>query len=179
MLRRNLDLELDVDFLQFGLIIVTIVLLTIVVFQRLARMEAYLRDLHGIQTLNTRLKALVDAFEQIGTKRLEEQLSDITDLLDRNLAGQSSRSEVQIVPQASEAKLPSGSTALDVVEAKLYMLGYQRVVVLTDLSNIKSDEQVRVAVEAFKDGAGYKGSLVLQGRSVVELDLTPVYSSFP
>lgn len=167
------------DFLQFGLIIVTIVLLAVVIYQRMSRFEAYLRDLHGIQTLNTRLKGLTDAFEQLGTKRLEEQLAEIADLLERSLAQQHQRPEVQIVPQAVEQALPSSASLSDVVESRLYMLGYQRVVVLSDLSEAKPDEQLRVTVEAFKDGAQYKGSLVLQGRSVVELDLTPVYSSFP
>jgi hypothetical protein len=79
---------------------------------------------------------------------------------------------------------PSGNSLSDVVETKLYTLGYQRVIVLSDLSELQNgegggDEQVRVRVEAFKDGAQYKGTLLLQGRSVVELDLTPVYSSFP
>jgi 2',3'-cyclic-nucleotide 2'-phosphodiesterase (5'-nucleotidase family) len=99
------------DLLQFGLIIVTIVLLAVVIYQRLARMESYLRDLHGIQTLNTRLKGLVDAFEQLGTKRLEEQLGEIADLLERNLAAQNQRPEVQVVPQVIEAVAPSGNSS--------------------------------------------------------------------
>jgi len=166
-----------VNPLQTGLIIVTIVLLAVVLYQRMSRFEGYLRDLQGIQLLNERLKSLVDGLEALGTKRIEEQLREIQELLERTL--QEGRRPADVVLHTDGEAGPVPLRLVDVVEQKLYNLGYTRVSVLTDLSEVNPGEPVRVTVEAWKDGAMYKGSLTLHGSAVIEMDLRSAYTAFP
>ena len=172
-----LSREIHVNLLQFGMIIVTIVLFAIILYQRLSRFEGYLRDLQGIQLLNERLKSLVDGLAALGTKEIEGQLREIQELLDRNLEQGSRNTEFVFPPGAEGGRGPA--SLVDVVESKLYNLGYKRVSVLTDLSEANASEPIRVSVEAWKDGALHKGSLTLHGTAVIEMDIRSAYTAFP
>jgi len=169
------------DILYFSLLFVTLVVLAAILWSRLGRYEAYLRDLQGIQTLNERLRDLVDGLEGLKTRRVEEQLRGVQDLLEQIRNGiQRSLDRPAVVQELVAA--PSGQPELtihDLVEAKLFNLGYREVVIVNDLDVAEPGEPIRVVVEARKDGAIHKGHLVLKGRSVTEVDLQPVFNSFP
>lgn len=175
--------------LQFSLTFVTLVVLTLVLYSRLARYEAYMKaEKEGMNNLNDRLQKLVDGLEALGTRRVEDQLADIhevlasiRDSLDRAPAAPpSSASEGSVVSVPAMHAAPRHKLGLvDVVEAKLYNLGYQRVTVVTDLSDADASEPTRVVVEAERDGALHKGHLILHGTAVTEFEMQPNYTSFP
>ncbi len=158
--------------LQFALTFVTMVVLAAIVYIRLSRYESYFRDLHGIPTLNERLAALVEGLEGLKTRRVEDALIEIQQVLESIREGLGNVRPVEI-PRPSRPHL------IDLVEAKLYNLGYEQVSVITDLTDANSIEPLRVVVEARKDGATHKGHLILHGTSVISLDLQSVFTSFP
>lgn len=172
--------------LQFSLTFVTLVVLTLVLYLRLARYEAYLKaEKEGMTNLNDRLQKLVDGLEALGTRRVEDQLGDIHEVLAAIRDGLD-RPAAQAAPAAASSVVPAPSAAgrrplglVDIVEAKLYNLGYNRVTVVTDLSEADSNEPQRVVVEAERDGALHKGHLVLHGTAVTEFEMQPNYTSFP
>ncbi len=159
--------------LQFSLTFVTLVVLAAILYVRLARYEAYLRDLEGIQALNERLKDLVEGLKSLGTKRLEGQLAEIQELL-AEIRDRLARS-----PGREAEDAGPGTNLLEICERKLYAMGYDEVRVLTDLNDVNPLEPVRIVVEAKKNGVPCKGHLVLHGTAVTELDLQRGYASFP
>lgn len=169
------------ELLYFSLIFVTLILLAGILYSRLGRYEAYLRDLQGIKTLNDRLGDLVDGLEGLKTRRVEDQIHQIQETLEQIRVGlerQAGRAPVvqEIVQRAAPVPILS---LQDVVESKLYNMGYQQVHIVSDLSEANSEEPLRIIVEARKDGTIHKGHLVLNGQSVTELDIQPVFGSFP
>ncbi|HMQ21357.1 MAG TPA: hypothetical protein PKE00_02645 [Planctomycetota bacterium] len=170
--------------LQFSLTFVTLVVLTLVLYLRLLRYETYMEaEKEGMKNLNDRLQKLVDGLEALGTRRVEGQLSDIHELLADIRDGLESRSQ-QVVMQAQTsspevARSRPSQSLVDVVEAKLYNLGYSRVSVVTDLSKVDAHGPVRVVVEAERDGALHKGHLVLNGSAVTEFEMQQSYTTFP
>lgn len=167
--------------LQFALTFVTLVVLTVILYSRLIRYESYMREeKEGIQRLNERLQSVADGFESITTKRLEQQLSDIHDVLERISQGLDRPTVIPAAPpRSSEGPERPGRSLIDVVESKLYNLGYGRVTVVSDLAEANPDEPFRVTVEADKDGVTHKGHLVIQGSSVTEFEMQPNYTTFP
>ena len=171
--------------LQFSLTFVTLVVLTLVLYLRLARYEAYLvAEKEGVKNLNDRLQKLVDGLGALGTRRVEEQLGEIHEVLaairdgiDRGNISAASEQGAGAAPAVLRSAVTGG--LVDVVEAKLYNLGYTRVTVVTDLSEVDASEPVRVVVEAERDGARNKGHLVLHGTAVTEFEMQPNYTSFP
>lgn len=175
--------------LQFSLTFVTLVVLTLVLYSRLARYEAYLKaEKEGMNSLNDRLQKLVDGLEALGTRRVEDQLGDIHEVLAAIRDGLE-RSASAPPAAGSAHALPSAPTILpghghklglvDVVEAKLYNLGYKRVAIVTDLKDADASEPLRIVVEAERDGALHKGHLILHGTAVTEFEMQPNYTSFP
>ena len=167
--------------LLFALTFVTIVILTTILYLRLSKYETYLREeQRGVERLNERLQTLAESFEALGTKRVEDQLGDIHQTLEairedlQRQAGAAPGADGVVVPAA-----PRRGTFVDVVEAKLYNLGYDRVVIVTDLSEVDASQPTRVVVEAERGGVVHKGSLTVHGSTVTELDLQPSYTSFP
>ncbi|MCA8970829.1 MAG: hypothetical protein KDC95_13630 [Planctomycetes bacterium] len=169
--------------LQFSLTFVTLVVLTLVLYLRLLRYEAYLEaEKEAMKSLNDRLQKLVDGLEALGTRRVEDQLADIHDVLTGIRDGLDGRSQVAVAALASaggETRMHAPSGLIDVVEAKLYNLGYTKVTVVTDLSSVDKERPVRVVVEAERDGALHKGHLVLSGTAVTEFEMQQSYTTFP
>jgi len=159
--------------LQFALTFVTMIVLAAIVYIRLTRYESYLRDLQGIPELNERLASLVEGLEGLKTRRVEASLVEIQEILEAIREGLGKNARPVEIPRAPKPSL------VDLVEAKLYNLGYREVSVITDLSDTNSLEPVKVVVEAKKDAATHKGHLVVHGTSVIELDLQPVFTTFP
>lgn len=168
--------------LQSALIFITLVLLAVIVYTRLVRYEAHMREeKEGVHRLNDRLQSLVDGLGALGTRRLEDQLAQIQELLER-IHDQMSRRSTGVsmpLPDRSSERQSRGSGPIDIIEAKLYNLGYSRVTVVSDLAAADLSEPTRVVVEAEKEGVTHKGHLVIYGTSVTELEMQPSYTSFP
>ncbi len=169
------------ELLYFSLIFVTLILLAGIVLSRLGRYEAYLKDLEGIKTLNDRLGDLVNGLEGLKTRRVEDQIHQIHETLEQIRLGLDRQGErAPVVQEIVQRAAPVPTLSLqDIVESKLYNMGFQEVRIVTDLSEVNSDEPLRIVVEARRDGTIHKGHLVLNGQSVTELDVQPVFGSFP
>jgi hypothetical protein len=66
----------------------------------------------------------------------------------------------------------------DEVKRTLYSMGYDQVVIRTDLAGLAGGEG-KVHVEVSRSGVKSKGYLVLRGGSVVETKISPTYEMFP
>ncbi len=170
--------------LQFALTFTALVVLATIVYVRLIRYDSYLREeKDGIQRLNERLQALVDSLQALGTQRVESQLGDILEVLEGVREGLGRRGPSGGAAAAADTsvirEIPRRAGILDVVEAKLYNMGYGKVAVVGDVEDPRAGEPVRVVVEAERDGVIHKGYLVIVGSAVTELDLQPAYTSFP
>jgi hypothetical protein len=66
----------------------------------------------------------------------------------------------------------------DEVKRTLYSMGYDQVVIRTDLAALQGGEG-KVHVEVSRSGVKSKGYLVLQGGSAVETKISPTYEMFP
>jgi hypothetical protein len=66
----------------------------------------------------------------------------------------------------------------DEVKRTLYSMGYDQVVIRTDLGSLTGGEG-KVQVEVSRSGVKSKGVLVLHGGSVVETKISPTYDMFP
>lgn len=163
------------------LIFVTMILLAGIVLSRLGRYEGYLRDLEGIQTLNDRLGDLVNGLEGLKTRRVEEQIQEIHETLEQIRLGLERQGErTPVVQEIVQRAAPAPTlTIQDIVESKLYNMGFQEVLIVTDVAEAPKGEPLRIVVEARKGGTIHKGHLVLNGQSVTELDVQPVFNSFP
>lgn len=170
--------------LQFSLTFVTLVVLTLVLYLRLARYEAYLQaEKEGMKNLNDQLQKLVEGLGALGTRRVEDQLGEIGELLSaiRDGLDRAPASVPAAVGSLGDAPVKHRAPAglVDVVEAKLYNLGYNRVTVVTDLRDADASEPIRVVVEAERDGSMHKGHLILHGTAVTEFEMQPNYTTFP
>jgi len=163
------------------LIFVTMIVLAGIVLSRLGRYEGYLKDLGGIKTLNDRLGDLVSGLEGLKTRRVEDQIQEIHETLEQiRLAFDRRVDRAPVVQEIVQRAAPAPTISIqDVVESKLYNMGFQEVLIVTDLSESTGEEPLRIVVEARKGGTIHKGHLVLNGQSVTELDIQPVFNSFP
>jgi hypothetical protein len=66
----------------------------------------------------------------------------------------------------------------DEVKRTLYSMGYDQVVIRTDISSLAGGEG-KAHVEVSRGGVKSKGYLVLRGGSVVETKISPTYEMFP
>jgi hypothetical protein len=164
--------------LQFALTFVMLVVLATLLYRRMARYEQHMREeKEGVLQLNERLQALIESLDQIGTDEIQQQLTESHEVLKR-IADKLDR-PVEVPHHPVEGRGQSATALLDLVEAKLYNLGYDKVMVVGDLSEAEPHARTRVVVEAEKDGVAHKGHLVLNGAAVTELEMTPSYQAFP
>lgn len=165
--------------LHFALTFVTLVVLATIVYLRMARYEVYLREQRdGIQRLNERIQALVDGLEQLGARHLETKFGELQEVLEAIRDGQGRPMVATTAPSADVAP-QRFSSLLDLVETRLYNLGFSRVHVITELSEVDTSEPVRITVEAEKGGVAHKGHLVIHGSAVTEYEMQASYTSFP
>lgn len=179
------------DFLQFSLFFVALVVGYVLVHLRLARFEEHMQKLAGIRTLDERLRVLAESFDKLRTDRLEQLLERLhEDLVDLREATTDVRQAVYEIPQptivqtAVEGAAPApqetvGERLLALVETRLLQLGYGKIQVLTDLSEVRADREVEVAVECERAGMACKGRVVVRNGTVRDVLLQNVATMFP
>ncbi len=165
--------------LQFSLTFITLIVLAIILYTRLGRYERYLKDLEGISELNERLRELCEGLQTLGTRRIETQVGDlqvvlmeIRDLLARP-------QEVPLEVPGSSSPVPLETSLSQLILGRLTQLGYERISIVSDLEGVDSSSAVRVVVEASRAGMPVKGSIVVRGSEILEIDLKSSYTTFP
>lgn len=67
----------------------------------------------------------------------------------------------------------------DEVRRSLFTRGYDKVVILTDLTTAARSGETRAQVEVVKEGVKSKGFVLLRDGSAVEVKISPTYEMFP
>ncbi|GEM_PF-2142600 len=165
--------------LQFSLTFITLIVLAIILYSRLGRYERYLKDLEGISELNERLRELCDGLQSLGTRRIEAQVGDLQVVLMeiRDLLARPQEVPIEVPGLTSgvsrETSLPQ------LILGRLTQLGYERISIVSDLEGADLSSAVRVVVEASRAGMPVKGSVVVRGMEILEIDLKSSYTTFP
>ena len=186
--------------LQFTLFFVALLVGYVLVHLRLVRFEEHLRKLAGIRGLDERLaqlddrvQALSQASEQQGLSRITQQLDQLhDDLEDLREATQRVGEAVVTIPASGPSVMSGGEGAnqnsapmtpaariVAVIEARLLQLGYRRLRLLGDLSDVQFTDEVEVQVEAERNGMPCKGRVVSRNGSVSDVHIQTVAQSFP
>lgn len=186
------------DFVQFPLFFVALVVGYVLVHLRLVRFEEHLQKLAGIRSLDDRLRALDDrlaklgeSFEKIHLDRIEAHLERLHDDLEdvREATGEVQHAVVQIpapapavrepvVVESQPAESPS-QRLLSLVETRLLELGYHDIDVLTDLARLDLEREAEIVVEAWRGGMPVKGRVTVRNGSVRDVALQSVVTMFP
>ena len=165
--------------LQFSLTFITLIVLAIILYTRLGRYERYLKDLEGISELNERLRELCDGLQTLGTRRIETQVGDLQVVLMeiRDLLARPQEAPIEVPVSSSAGNLEISLSQL--ILGRLTNLGYERITIVSDLEGVDTSSAIRVVVEASRAGMPVKGSLVLRGAEILEVDLKSSYTTFP
>ncbi|MCB9887269.1 MAG: hypothetical protein H6838_17395 [Planctomycetes bacterium] len=181
------------DLLQFSLFFVALLVGYVLVHLRLARFEEHMQKLAGIRTLDERLRILAESFEKLRLDKLEQQLERLhDDLVDLREATTDVRQAVYEIPQPTVVHAAAveaagvapivespGARVLALVETRLVQLGYGKIQVLTDLSEVRAEREVEVHVECERAGMSTKGRVVVRNGAVRDVILQNVATMFP
>ncbi len=180
------------DDLQFSLFFVALLVGYVLVHLRLARFEEHMQKLAGIRTLDERLRMLVESLEKLRIDKVEQQLDRLhEDLVDLREATSGVRQAVYEIPQptivqsaAEPSAVPAfvespGMRVLALVETRLLQLGYGKIVVLTDLADLRTDREVEVLVECERGGMPTKGRVLVRNGSVRDVAMQNASTMFP
>lgn len=172
--------------LQFSLFFVALLIGYLLVHVRLAKFETYLKEIVGLKQLNDRLKGVADAMERIRVERLEEGLQllheDAQELVERlsriekgtGPAGFGDRTQADGGGELSPAERICAA-----VEERLFQLGYQKLRILTDLRNLRIEDEVEVLVECERRMMPCKGRVVARNGAILDVDVHTVVQMFP
>ncbi|MEQ8764044.1 MAG: hypothetical protein RL885_08960 [Planctomycetota bacterium] len=142
----------------------------------LRRIETSLKEMPEIRTLSEKISNLDYVLRQIDFSEAETHLAELKAIAARveiALADAGPRYEA-VAPVVT-----SGSERLvDLVERKLYNLGYESVVIVSNLQDLEK-EPWEIHVEATRRGGAFKGYLKIQNGSVQEVRLLPALEMFP
>lgn len=186
---------------QFSLFFVALLVGYVLVHLRLVRFEDHLAKLTGIRglddrlrVLDDRLRVLAESFDKLRVERIEAQLQrlheDLEDL--REVTSDVQHAVVQIpapvlapVPAPTVVEVPGTPTEtpatriLNLVENRLLQLGYHGIHVLSDLGDVRLEDDVEVLVECERGGMPIKGRVLVRNGSVRDVALQSVVQMFP
>jgi hypothetical protein len=142
----------------------------LLVYLRTRRLEELLRGLGTLEELNRELRGVRERLPRTDLKPIEELLRGINE---------SVRSNEAAVRQLLERLRPHPETELrGAIERSFAKQGYGEVRIRSDLGAVGPGRQ-RLQVEVTREGAAYKGFVVVEGGSVVDSRLLPTYEVFP
>jgi hypothetical protein len=188
------------DFWQFSLFFVALVVGYVLMHLRLVRFEEHLQKLAGIRSLDDRLRQLDDrlaklgeSFDRVRLDRVEGQLErlhhDLEDL--REATSDVRHAVVQIpappaavpapveAPTADRAVETPATRIVGLVESRLLQLGYHDVVLLSELASVDFARDVELQVECWQGGMPVKGRVLVRNGSVRDVALQSAAPMFP
>jgi len=178
------------DYLQFSLFFIALLVGYVLVHLRLVRLEQYLREIAGSAGNTTVVDQLRQGNEALGRLRLDrvENLlqrlhEDLDDL--REATTSVEQAVVRIPPppvrevaSASAAETP-GQRLRALVETRLLQLGYSDLRLLTDVDSVPATADVEVQVECLKNRMPCKGRVLLRNGALRDVQLQTIVQSFP
>ncbi len=139
----------------------------------LRRIETSLKEMPEIRNLSEKIGELDHVLRHLDFSALETHLAELKEIASR------AEHTLGTAGGLSPSTRPSsGERLVDLVERKLYNLGYESVVIVSNLTEL-DEEPFEIHVEASRRGASYKGHLKVQNGSVQELRLLPALEMFP
>lgn len=140
----------------------------------LRRIETSLKEMPEIRTLSEKIADLDYVLRNLDFSEVESHLAELKAIAARVEIGlqEGPRYEAAPVVAAGNERL------VDLVERKLYNLGYESVVIVSNLQDLE-EEPWEIHVEATRRGGAFKGYLKIQNGSVQEVRLLPALEMFP
>jgi hypothetical protein len=154
-----------------------------------------LRELRGLAILARRvdvleelrdlLGRLVNSREDLDLRRIEHVLVDLKE--SQSAVGDAVMRAVERAPSTQPGADPAPALAGvglglgERVVNRLLAMGYERVQFVTSLDDLEplSETDGEVLVEARRQGALYKGRVLVRGGRITDVELQPNYSAFP
>ena len=175
------------DPLQFGLFFAALLIGYLLLHWRLAKYERYLKQMAGLQQINERLKTVADAVESIKDDRLGEALDQLHEdggeILDgvRALERRAAHPVDRVVEVRGQGDIhaTAGERICAAIEERMFQMGYRKLIILTDLTGVKLDDEVSIQVECERNMMPCKGSIVTRNGSIVAVDVQTVSKMFP
>ncbi|MCB9888869.1 MAG: hypothetical protein H6836_04780, partial [Planctomycetes bacterium] len=173
------------DVLQFSLFFAALLIGYVLVHLRLAKFETYLREVVVLRQLNERLQGVAEAMDRVKVNRLEEALQvlhqDMLELLDTGRkveAGVGAARAEQGRSGAAHPALSVGERMRASIEERLFQLGYQKLRILTDLREVRLDEEAEVRVECERRMMPCKGIVTARNSAILDVDVRTVVGMF-
>ena len=189
--------------LQFTLFFAALLLGYVLVHLRMIRFEEHLQKLSGLRNIEDRIRSLDVHVEQMAelsgnvslervTKQLERLHEDLEDLRE---ATSEVRSAMVHIPMPDVVSVggdtgslsdvaavraeSAGTRIVALIETALLQLGYRKLKLLGDLSDVQFGDEVEVQVEVERNGMPFKGRVVMRNGSVHDVNVQSVAQSFP
>jgi len=177
------------DTLQFSLFFAALCVAYVLVHIRLAKFEAYLKEIAGLKLLNERLKGVSDVLERVRLDRVEEllamlhedlvEIAGIDQWIEKMVGRSASAAPAAALGQRTEVESSAGDRVRAAVEARLLALGYGDLRILSELGGAQLDEQLEVQVECVKNHMPFKGTVVARNGGIADVQLQSVSQTFP
>ena len=189
--------------LQFTLFFAALLLGYVLVHLRMIRFEEHLQKLSGLRNIADRIRSLDVHVEQMAelsgnvslervTKQLERLHEDLEDLRE---ATSEVRSAIVHIPMPDVVSVggdtgslsdvaavraeSAGTRIVALIETALLQLGYRKLKLLGDLSDVQFGDEIEVQVEVERNGMPFKGRVVMRNGSVHDVNVQSVAQSFP
>lgn len=140
-------------------------------FVRSARLERKFDEMDRLLRLSLKSKERERPGAEPDVDRLQEVVGGLESRLERT---------VEFLESLRETQAESNSQKIhDMVERKLYNMGYDSVRLAAESSDYSPDQPYRISLEVARRGVSYKGFALVEDGVVVDSRLSPTYSMFP
>lgn len=153
-----------------SLAVLSFLICFILIYLKTNRIENHLMGIRALNTLNAEMRALNAKLSEPDNQMVEDHLTAIQETvlkIEEHIA--------LLIKMSCKGKEES---LRDLIERRLYNMGYERVVIVSSLEDI-DEEPFRVQVEAERKGILSKGFVVIQNNSIIEAKLNPITAVFP
>lgn len=189
--------------LQFTLFFAALLVGYVLVHLRMIRFEEHLQKLSSLRNIEDRICSLDAHVEQMAqvsgnvnlervTKQLERLHEDLEDLREATSEVRSAIVHIpmpEVIPAGGESGTLSemaavraesaGTRIVGLIETALLQLGYRKLRLLGDLSDVQFGDEIEVQVEVERNGMPFKGRVVMRNGSVHDVNVQSVAQSFP
>ncbi len=189
--------------LQFTLFFAALLVGYVLVHLRMIRFEEHLQKLSSLRNIEDRIRSLDSHVEQmaqvsgnVNLERVTKQLDRLhEDLEDLREATSEVRSAIVHIPmpevvtaggesgELSDTAVvraeSAGTRIVGLIETALLQLGYRKLRLLGDLSDVQFGDEIEVQVEVERNGMPFKGRVLMRNGSVHDVNVQSVAQSFP
>jgi len=140
------------------------------------RMERLAQEMYVIRDLKDELSAISQTFKKMEFERivaLLEETRDIMMKLEQNMT-------VPVVGSQpiEQTSTPQERDLYSEIDRHLSESGYQNISYLADIVE-NQEGACRLPVEAYKEGAAYKGYVVIKNGAILSARMNPSFKAFP